>query len=207
MAPPFPDTTYQQWGELVHRIRRGDAAGIEELYSYFAHGVRLLIARQLGVEHLEDRVHDVFLLVLEAIRNGNVREPDRLPGYIRTVVRRQTATMVTDSAGERKNLLDIGEYRGLSDSTRDPEEKAIHAERVELIRRTLAELCPRDREILTRFYLYEQKADQICAEMGLNETQFRLLKSRAKARFGKSGRRTVQSGGFLKETLRKTASA
>ena len=43
-------------------------------------------------------------------------------------------------------------------------------------------LTPRDREILLRFYLDEQSRDQICAEMGLTETQFRLLKSRAKAR-------------------------
>ena len=43
----------------------------------------------------------------------------------------------------------------------------------------------RDREALTRFYLQKQSAETICAEMGLPTTQFRLLKSRAKARFAK----------------------
>jgi hypothetical protein len=39
--------------------------------------------------------------------------------------------------------------------------------------------------------LLEQTQEQICAEMNLTETQFRLLKSRAKARFGELGRRAL----------------
>jgi DNA-directed RNA polymerase specialized sigma subunit len=46
----------------------------------------------------------------------------------------------------------------------------------------LRRLKKRDREILERFYLREQNAQQICAEMRLTETQFRLFKSRAIAR-------------------------
>ena len=64
-------------------------------------------------------------------------------------------------------------------------------QRAELITRVLGELSPRDREILTRFYLREQSQDQICSEMDLTETQFRLLKSRAKARFGELGRKKL----------------
>ena len=52
-------------------------------------------------------------------------------------------------------------------------------------------LAPRYREILTRYYLREQTQDQICADMGLTETQFRLLRSHAEARFGELGRRTL----------------
>jgi len=55
----------------------------------------------------------------------------------------------------------------------------------------LQEISPRDREILTRFYLHGQEQDEICQEMNLTETQFRLLKSRAKARFGELGRKRL----------------
>jgi RNA polymerase sigma-70 factor (ECF subfamily) len=54
-------------------------------------------------------------------------------------------------------------------------------------------LPARDKEILTRFYLREQSQEQICAEMSLTETQFRLLKSRAKARFGEIGKKKLAS--------------
>ncbi len=58
----------------------------------------------------------------------------------------------------------------------------------------LRSISNRDREILTRFYLLEQTQQQICVEMQLSETQFRLLKSRAKARFGELGRREFSAG-------------
>ena len=57
--------------------------------------------------------------------------------------------------------------------------------------RVLNGLPPRDREVLVRFYLREQAADEICRDMGLTETQFRLIKSRAKARYGKLGQRRL----------------
>src|SRR5579872_2226231 len=49
-------------------------------------------------------------------------------------------------------------------------------------------LRPYEREILRRFYFYEQSAEQICAELQLTETQFRLKKSRA---IKKAGLRAV----------------
>jgi DNA-directed RNA polymerase specialized sigma24 family protein len=53
-------------------------------------------------------------------------------------------------------------------------------------------ISSRDREILRRFYLLEQPQGLICQEMGLSHNQFRLLKSRAKAKFGKLGQRLAQ---------------
>jgi DNA-directed RNA polymerase specialized sigma24 family protein len=60
------------------------------------------------------------------------------------------------------------------------------------MRSVLMRLTPKDREILTRFYLQEQPQEQICQEMKLTETQFRLLKSRAKDRFGELGKKKLQ---------------
>jgi hypothetical protein len=45
--------------------------------------------------------------------------------------------------------------------------------------------------ILTRFYLLEETQDQICSEMVLTATQFRLRKSRAKIRFGELGKKKL----------------
>jgi hypothetical protein len=49
-----------------------------------------------------------------------------------------------------------------------------------------------------RFYLQEQSPRQICRDLGLTPTQFRLTKSRAKARFTELGRaRFARRAGFL----------
>ena len=77
------------------------------------------------------------------------------------------------------------------DAASNPEQNAIQRETQEIALKVLKSISARDREILIRFYLEEQTPDQICSEMGLTETQFRLLKSRAKARFGELGRRKV----------------
>ena len=55
--------------------------------------------------------------------------------------------------------------------------------------RVLRSLPKRDREVLIRFYLQEQLPEQICQELGITETQFRLIKSRAKSRYGELGKR------------------
>ena len=68
----------------------------------------------------------------------------------------------------------------------------IQQQHFALAMEVLQSVSSRDREILVRFYLKEQSADQICKEMGLTETTFRLHKSRAKARFGELGRKRLR---------------
>ena len=53
----------------------------------------------------------------------------------------------------------------------------------------LRSLAHRDREVLSRFYLLEQPREQICAEMGVTQAQFRRLKSKVKTEFAERARR------------------
>jgi RNA polymerase sigma-70 factor (ECF subfamily) len=52
-----------------------------------------------------------------------------------------------------------------------------------IVEQILAALPERDRQALVRFYVNGEPADLVCREAALTETEFRLLKSRAKARF------------------------
>jgi RNA polymerase sigma factor (sigma-70 family) len=92
----------------------------------------------------------------------------------------------------RRDCLPIDANATVRDRARTPEETVIGQEKVELMVKVLRAMSPRDREILTRFYLQEQSQEQICDEMNLTATQFRLLKSRAKARFGDLGQRRLE---------------
>ncbi|HEY1341964.1 MAG TPA: sigma-70 family RNA polymerase sigma factor [Bryobacteraceae bacterium] len=194
LAPPScPDTdaTDSQdsgWSLLVERIRKGEQSGMEELYRVFHNGIRFQICRQLGAQDLDDRVHDIFLLITQSIRNGELRQPCRLMGYVRTVVRRHVSAHIHGVVRARTRQAELDSGAVLSDNHPDPETGAIERENTELALRLLNSLPRRDREILTRFYLDDQPASQICREMRLTETQFRLIKSRAKARFGELGR-------------------
>jgi RNA polymerase sigma-70 factor (ECF subfamily) len=179
------------WAELVEKIRRDESDGLEDLYRVFSKGVRFYLCRQLGPQDLDDRVHDAFIIVAQAIQRGELREPDRLMGYVRTIVRRQVAAQIEENVINRRQQFDLDWGLAVHDGGSNPEQAAIRQENQQIAVKVLKSIAPRDREILIRFYLWEQPADQICREMGLTETQFRLLKSRAKARFGQLGKRRV----------------
>jgi RNA polymerase sigma-70 factor (ECF subfamily) len=185
--PPNPD-----WPELVARIRAGDQRAMEELYALFSKGIRFYLCRQLGPQELDDKVHDTFLIVVQAIRDGDLREPERLMGFVRTVVRRQVVAHIDNAVQSRREQAGLQSGLGISDGRSNPEEDAIAQQRLEIMEKVLRSVSRRDREILTRFYLLGQSQEQICEEMNLSETQFRLLKSRAKARFGQLGKRKLR---------------
>jgi RNA polymerase sigma-70 factor (ECF subfamily) len=185
------------WPDLVARIQKGDDSGMEELYRLFARGIRFYLCRQLGMQELDDKVHDTFLIVVQAIRRGDLREPDRLMGFVRTVVRRQVAAHIDQVVHSRRDEMHLDVGVRVADRRRDPEQNMAYQQKNDFMRDILRQLSDRDREILTRFYLHEETQEEICTEMGLTETQFRLLKSRAKARFGELGKRRLQQKPWL----------
>jgi RNA polymerase sigma-70 factor (ECF subfamily) len=198
-AEALPTT---DWADIVARIREGDALAMEELYAIFSKGIRYFLLRNLGSDDLDDRVHDCFLIVTEAIRRGDLRDPARLMGFVRTVVKRQIAASIEVAVNKRRSQVEFEEsmFR-VSDWKDDPEQSLLASQRAEIARKVLTGISRRDREILQRFYVDEQPQEQICQEMGLTYNQFRLLKSRAKARFGDLGKRMAKGIGI---SFRKT---
>lgn len=184
---PVPD-----WTALVSGVRSGDSTSMAELYGIFAKGIRYFLLRNLGPEDLDDKVHDCFVIVTQAIQNGDLREPERLMGYVRTVVKRQIAASIDVAVQQRRTRADFEDSLfTLSDWRENPERSMMAMQRTEIARKVLNGVSRRDREILNRFYVLEQSQERICAEMGLSYNQFRLLKSRAKARFGELGKRVA----------------
>jgi RNA polymerase sigma-70 factor (ECF subfamily) len=198
-----PGLEIPDWANTVNRIRAGDPLAMAELYAVFTRGIRYMLLRTLGAEEVEDRVHDCFLIVTEAIRAGELRDPARLMGYVRTVVRRHIAAGIEDAIHRRRTTVGFEDaVFSVSDWKNNPEQDLLASQRADIARRVFKGVSRRDREILRRFYLLEQSQDRICAEMGLSYNQFRLLKSRAKARFGKLGQHLAEmnSPGFTAAT-------
>lgn len=185
------------WSGLVARIQAGDGLAMEELYQIFSRGIRFHLCRQLGPQELDDKVHDTFLIVVQAIQRGELREPERLMGFVRTIVRRQIAAYIDELVQSRRESGGDEVDDRIPDSRRNPEQNIAFRQKIELMKSILRGLGDRDREILTRFYIYEQTQEQICQDLALSDTQFRLLKSRAKARFGALGRRKLQRSNLM----------
>src|SRR5262245_40137413 len=101
------DSQGRDWAALVARIEREDPGAMQELYEHFARGVRYFLCRQLGPGELDDKVHDIFVIVVQAIKRGELRDPERLMGFVRTIVRRQVASHIDQAVQNRKEHVDL----------------------------------------------------------------------------------------------------
>jgi RNA polymerase sigma-70 factor, ECF subfamily len=190
-VPRHPEV---DWASVTKRIQDGDPAAEEVLYTTLAGGARFFLQRRLGTQDVEDQVHELFLAVTGAIRRGEVEHPERLMGFVRTVLFRQLSGEIGRNVRRRDTAADFDTTSQLPAPGTTPEERAIAAQKSALMAKVLRELSDRDFDVLSRFYLREQSPQQICQEMGLTQVQFQLLKSRAKARLADLMRRKLSRG-------------
>jgi len=170
---------------LVERIQTGQPSGLEQLYG-IAKNFTLFLVRQLGNEDVQDKVHDVFVTTAQAISSGKLRDPERLVPFVTTVTRFYTYGQIERRSRSRKSEGNVEELN-LADSRVDLEDSTYRQQRREIVAEILDGMKDRDRDLLERFYMQEQSKEQICREMKLTPTQFRLFKSKAKSRFAKLG--------------------
>jgi len=164
----------------VAAIQAGCPDAEAQLYNLLSRGMRLLISRKLRPEDVDDVYHTAFMGVLAAIRADKVNNPEALIGFARIVVKRQITAKISVYVDERSHRIsnsasDVPVYE-------TPESQYIHDERRTHARRCMEQLKASDRQILYRFYVLEQSKEQICHDLKLSETSFRLAKSRAKTK-------------------------
>jgi RNA polymerase sigma-70 factor (ECF subfamily) len=190
---------------LVEGILAEDQVSGERLFATYKRGLVFFFTRQLGPQQAEDLASETLTIVWEAVRAGSVREPERLPGFVMTVARRLGCRVIEERIASRQGESPIDHdpevFNGLWDLAESPEDTLLRSQQETAMLKVLQSLSEREREVLERFYLHEQSPERIQTEMGMTETQFRLTKSRAKARFALLGkqlggppaiRRTVQ---------------
>jgi RNA polymerase sigma-70 factor, ECF subfamily len=136
----------------------------------------------VAAQDVDDVLHGAFMAIVAAVQSGAVREPEALIGFARTITARRISERIRSYVRDRNHRSSDGKEVERAIGSTDLQSEYINNERREQMRKCLQQLSPRDREVLHRFYLLEQPKEQICAEMNMTETSFRLAKSRAKAK-------------------------
>jgi RNA polymerase sigma-70 factor (ECF subfamily) len=174
--------------ELVRRIQGGDQAAETELVERFSRGLRLMLRHLArGSSLADDLLQETLTLVIEKIRRGEVREPERLAGFIRSTARN---LFIADRRKEaRYTALDGGPEQGPGAAERpaagEPAalDRILAAEEARLLRRLLGELrFERDRQVLLRFYLADDAKEDICGALGIEPARFNQVLHRARER-------------------------
>lgn len=174
---------YAADAELVERIRERDPEAMARLYAMMER-IYLPKLRRRIYQDAADKLHDAYVLVLDLIQRGKMRDGARIRAVIAIIVARETYHKYAALMRDRETLLPAEMLDGLPLSSADPEQIFAQSERKVLGWKCTRVLGNRDAEILRRFYGQEQSPEQICREMNLTETQYRLLKSRAVKRAG-----------------------
>lgn len=166
----------------VERLQAGDFRTQEHFVAYFTELIQLKLRSRLNsLQAIEDVRQETFTRVFAALRDGKVRQPDRLGAFVNSIC---------------NNIL-LEHYRGSSrdDSLDDDEQPEIPATNVDVlgaiankqmtekIREILDEMPERDRRLLREVFLEERDKDAVCSDFGVDREYLRVLLHRAKQAF------------------------
>lgn len=170
--------------DLVSRIRGGDQQAETELVERYDRAVMSIIRRALVDSTLADDLYqETFCIVIEKIREGQVKEAERLPGFVCGVARNRVIKHF-QRATRRERLIETEEAVSLPHVAHNPLEELLRKEIADIVRQILKEMSnKRDIQVLFRFYLAEDDKEQICADLGLTSLQFNLVLHRARERY------------------------
>lgn len=182
--------------DLVLRIRSGDPRAEEELIARFGDGLSFLLRRWTrGHSDAEDLYQETFRLALEKIRRGEVRDPDRLAGFVRSLARNLSIEHYRKAARRGSREEDLEAAAESSAPETGQLGQLLRKEKVALVRRLLDELgSDRDRQVLFRFYIAEEDKESIRSDLGLTAPEFNLVLFRARRRYRDLFERHAQRG-------------
>lgn len=162
--------------ELARRITAQPAAASEleaELFRRFAPRVRLYGLRHLrSAPAADDLVQNVLVLTLQKLRQGAVREPERLGSFILGTAR----TMARDlRRAERVTPCDAAPEPSVPGAESDPRLR----ERLAACVQSLAE---RERAVVVLSFFQEQGSEEIGLLLGMQAVNVRVARHRALGR-------------------------
>ena len=168
--------------EYVERLRAGDVRTEEHFVAYFGQLLRVLLrARRLPPDRVEDLTQETFRRVLVALRReGAVRQPERFGSFDNSICK--NALHEQERTGRRTEPLADGHF-DLPNKLPDAHAALVSRESREQVRRILASMPRRDRDLLREIFFLEKDKDEICRERGVDREYLRVLLHRAKARF------------------------
>jgi RNA polymerase sigma-70 factor (ECF subfamily) len=170
--------------ELVNRIRAGDRQAEAELVECYKRVVMSIISRKVADTAVADDLYqETFCIILEKIRNGEVRELEKLSGFVCGVARNRVIKYF-QCAKRQRGLVEVEETAFLPHPASNQLEQLLQKEEANIVRRILKEMTSeRDIQVLFRFYLAEHDKEQICEDLGLTSLQFNLVLHRARERY------------------------
>jgi RNA polymerase sigma factor (sigma-70 family) len=174
---------------LVGAILAGDRAAEREFALRYLRPVKaMLMARSRDPEVAADLQQDVMIEAICALRRGQLREPEKLSGFVMAIARNVLNNHFRGQARRPESLEVPDELPDLRSAADDAEER----QRETLAMRAIDNLEPVDRSILQMTLIDGLKPGVIAERLGLNPDVVRQRKLRATRRVIEFVRRQSQ---------------
>lgn len=161
--------------ELAERIRGGDPAAEARLADLFYQRIwAMMLARTRDRDIARDLAHDSFIVVINALRAGQLRNGDRLAAFVWGAARNIVNNHFR-SSGRRPASEPISPDHAAEQSPDPVEER----ERSRQIHDAVDHLSPLDRKIILLTLVDGLKPGEIGERLGLSDEVVRARKSRA----------------------------
>ncbi|HLJ29214.1 MAG TPA: sigma-70 family RNA polymerase sigma factor [Candidatus Angelobacter sp.] len=167
---------YQFDDSYMELLRRRDRSTQEHFAVYFGKLLRIkLRSRKLPAQVIQDVQQETFMRVLNAVRTGEVRQPDRLGPYVNSVCNNILLEEYRQLAREQHTDLDGVD---VIDAAADLEAQMIGDERTQRVHAIMNQLSRRDKAVLQAILL-ERDKDDLCQELKVDRGYLRVLTHRA----------------------------
>ena len=166
----------------VERLQAGDFRTQEHFVAYFSELIQLKLRSRLNSpQAIEDVRQETFSRVFAALRDGKIRQPDRLGAFVNSMC--NNVLLEHYRAHSRDDSLDDDDERDFPAPNVDVLGAIANQQMAEKIREILEELPERDRRLLREVFLEERDKDAVCKDFGVDREYLRVLLYRAKQSF------------------------
>jgi len=166
------------------RLRAADPATLDHFASYFGELIQLKLRfRVESREVAEDLRQETFSRVLTTLRTaGGLHHAERLGAFVNSVCNNVLLEYYR-SRGRTESLEAHEEHYPVASEEPDALHRVLSQDEVSVVRRILAKMGDRDRDLLRAVFLEERDKDEVCRELGVGREYLRVLLHRAKQAF------------------------
>lgn len=166
----------------VQRLQAGDFRTQEHFVSYFSELIQLKLRSRLNSQQAIDDVRqETFTRVFAALRDGKIRQPERLGAFVNSMCNNVLLEHYRSSS--RADSLDDEQQPELPAANVDVLGAIAVKQMGEKVREILEEMPERDRRLLRDIFLEERDKDEVCGDFGVDREYLRVLLHRAKQSF------------------------
>jgi RNA polymerase sigma-70 factor (ECF subfamily) len=174
--------------DYVCRLREGDRETQRHFTLYFGRLLTIKVQSRVRSPQLrEDVRQETLLRVLLIVRRDGVEHPERLGGLVNSICN-HVVQEVFRKENRTSAMLEV--VPEPIDRMAGPELTLLSQQREAQVRRILARLPSKDRELLEQVFLQERDKDEVCRTFQVSREYLRVMLHRAKARF----RQTYRDG-------------